>query len=264
MHPTSWIPSHSSDNPSAGELDLLCKVADIVRSADTSRERFLGIMKTLDETFGKRYGALTLLSPLGNRVLLEVAFGDPSGEQGCIQGLHPATIHEVLRRAHPMAFHRTTQKPMPIPSRSLQEKDASLLCLPIVTNARTAGVIGTTALYRDTVSFDRDISLMRIIACMAFRDAPLPADDHHPTKEPRVDPPLDEILEGKLKQMIEMVDPHTETRCALLPDIVNLVEKIVIKWALRRHHNIQTATAHFLGINRNTLRKKMKDLNVHP
>ena len=98
---------------------------------------------------------------------------------------------------------------------------------------------------------------------MAFRDAPLPGDDHGRSKESTGDPPLDRILEGKLRQMIEKIDLRTESRCALLPDIVNLVEKIVIKWALRRHHNTQTATAHFLGINRNTLRKKMRDLNIH-
>jgi DNA-binding protein Fis len=98
---------------------------------------------------------------------------------------------------------------------------------------------------------------------MAFRDAPLPGDDQSRSRESTGDHSLDRILEEKLRQMVEKVDPRTESKCALLPDIVNLVEKIVIKWALRRHHNIQTATAHFLGINRNTLRKKAKDLNIH-
>jgi transcriptional regulator with GAF, ATPase, and Fis domain len=246
------------------ELDLLCKISEIIDSVHTSKERFLEVMKTLDEAFGKRYGALTLLNPPKGTILLEVAFGDPSEAQGCIQPLGATVIREILAHAQPMAFSRITQKPVPIPSRSLQEKDSCLLCIPIMNNALgTVGVMGTNPVYTDTMSFDRDIRLLKVIACMVFRDAPLPGDDRSRPKGAADGPPLDKILEGKLRKMIEMVDPRTERRCALLPDIVNLVEKIVIKWALRRHHNVQTATAHFLGINRNTLRKKMKDLNIH-
>lgn len=245
------------------ELDLLYRISELVHSVYTSKERFLQVMELLDETFGKRYGTLTLLSPSKRKTLLEVAFGDPSEQQGCIQGLNPAIIEEVLALARPMVFNRITQKPLPSPSRSLHEKDSSLICIPIMNNTRAVGVISTNPIYKDTVSFDKDIRLLRAIACMAFRDVPLPGDNHIRLRESKGDPPLDKILEEKLRQMIEKVDPRTESRCALLPDIVSLVEKIVIKWALRRHHNVQTTTAPFLGINRNTLRKKMKDLNIH-
>ena len=105
--------------------------------------------------------------------------------------------------------------------------------------------------------------LLRVIVCLAFQNAPLPGDDYVHNEELRADPPLDTILEDKLRRIIDKVDPRTESRCALLPDILRLVEKIAIKWALRRHQNVQTSAASFLGINRNTLRRKMKDLNIH-
>jgi transcriptional regulator with GAF, ATPase, and Fis domain len=263
MHPGVQTSNSRLGESGLKELDLLCSISEIVHSVDTSRERFLEIMKLLDETFGKRYGTLTLLSPCRSKVLLEVVFGDPSEERACVQGLNLTIIKEILECAQPMAFSRITQKPLPIPSGSHREKDVSLLCIPIMNNTRAVGVMGTTPIYRDTASFEQDIRLLRVIACMAFRDTPLPGDDQSRSRESTGDHPLDRILEEKLRQMVEKVDPRTESRCALLPDIVNLVEKIVIKWALRRHHNIQTATAHFLGINRNTLRKKAKDLNIH-
>jgi DNA-binding protein Fis len=45
-------------------------------------------------------------------------------------------------------------------------------------------------------------------------------------------------------------------------DIISVVEKILIKSALRRVGHVQIAAAQFLGINRNTLRKKMKELKI--
>jgi Fis family transcriptional regulator len=45
-------------------------------------------------------------------------------------------------------------------------------------------------------------------------------------------------------------------------DIIALVEKILIKSALRRVDHVQVAASEFLGINRNTLRKKMKELKI--
>jgi len=45
-------------------------------------------------------------------------------------------------------------------------------------------------------------------------------------------------------------------------DIIGLVEKILIKSALRRVDHVQIAAAELLGINRNTLRKKMKELKI--
>lgn len=263
MHPWSQTSSSHVDESGPKELDLLCRISELVHSVNTSRERFLRAMELLDETFGKRYGTLTLLDPSKGKILLEVVFGNPCEQQECFQGLNPAIIEEVLTGAQPLAFSRVTRKRLQLPLRSLHEKDLSLLCIPIMNNAQPVGVISTNPIYRETVSFDKDIRLLKVITCMAFRDAPLPGDHHGRVGESTGDPPLDRILEGKLRQMVEKVDARTESRCALLPDIVDLVEKIVIKWALRRHHNIQTATASFLGINRNTLRKKMRDLNIH-
>jgi len=245
------------------ELDLLCRISQIVDSVHTSKERFLKVMALLDEAFGRRYGTLTLLNASGGKAVLEVIFGDPEATGEHIHGLKPSVIDQILMGARPVALSQQYQDVLPIPLRSLHEKDASLICIPIMNRTEAVGVISMNPIYRDTVSLDRDIRLLRIIAGLAFRDAPLPEDDPDTSQESSGDPPLDLILEEKLGRMIEKVDPRTESRCALLPDIVRLVEKIVIRWALKRNHNVQSAAARFLGINRNTLRKKMTVLNIH-
>jgi len=48
----------------------------------------------------------------------------------------------------------------------------------------------------------------------------------------------------------------------LLDDVVATVEKILIRSALEKVNYVQVAAAQLLGINRNTLRKKIKDLKI--
>ena len=75
---------------------------------------------------------------------------------------------------------------------------------------------------------------------------------------------LDEILEERLVEVLNKIDPYVESKAkmGLFDDIIALVEKILIKSALKRVNYVQIAAAQLLGINRNTLRKKMKDLKI--
>ncbi|VAW48422.1 DNA-binding protein Fis [hydrothermal vent metagenome] len=49
-----------------------------------------------------------------------------------------------------------------------------------------------------------------------------------------------------------------EQVCNLHEMVIQQVEKPLIQFVLKKHHNNQTQTAQTLGINRNTLRKKMQ------
>jgi DNA-binding protein Fis len=58
--------------------------------------------------------------------------------------------------------------------------------------------------------------------------------------------------------------PYAESKAhaGMYGDIIGVVERILIKAALEKTEYTQVAAAQFLGINRNTLRKKMKDLKI--
>jgi DNA-binding protein Fis len=264
MCPGSVVPGIDQRDISSKEVDLLFRISEFLHSLNTSKGRFLEVMRVMDETYGKRYGTLTLFDGPNGEVLLELAYGDPSDGKGNLQPLDPALVGDILDHRQPLAVNRITQTPIPMPAKSVEDKERCLLCLPVFNSSGVIGAIGMNPIYQNTVSFEKDTRLLKIVSSMAFGDSPLPADVPTRVKDSDGDPPLDRILEGKLKQIIEKVDPRTESHCALLPDILNLVEKIVIKWALKRHGSNQTATAHFLGINRNTLRKKMNELNIQP
>ncbi|UCD71295.1 MAG: hypothetical protein JSW70_09890 [Syntrophobacterales bacterium] len=73
---------------------------------------------------------------------------------------------------------------------------------------------------------------------------------------------LENLLEKKLTGTLKGVDTALEFNCGLFHDVISLVERILIKMALKKTKNVQVTAAQFLGINRNTLRKKIKELRI--
>ena len=73
---------------------------------------------------------------------------------------------------------------------------------------------------------------------------------------------LGEILRRKLERAIERMDLHTESHGSLMSDVISLVERTLILTALKKAKNVQLTAARFLGINRNTLHKKIKELKI--
>ena len=56
------------------------------------------------------------------------------------------------------------------------------------------------------------------------------------------------------------VDPRSNGK--LYDDVLSVVERTLLKSALEKTRHIQSKTARFLGINRNTLRRKIKELGI--
>jgi DNA-binding NtrC family response regulator len=73
---------------------------------------------------------------------------------------------------------------------------------------------------------------------------------------------LDEIFMAKLEHAVERMDLQTESQGSLMADIISLVERTLILTALKKANYVQLTAARFLGINRNTLHKKIKELGL--
>lgn len=76
------------------------------------------------------------------------------------------------------------------------------------------------------------------------------------------DLPLEDLLERKLTRNLDGIHTELELNCGLFHDVISIVERILIKMALKKTNNVQVTAAQFLGINRNTLRKKIRDLRI--
>ncbi len=73
----------------------------------------------------------------------------------------------------------------------------------------------------------------------------------------------DDSLEALADRLADLAIRENRTREGQIHEIaVNELERQLIRHALRHNNNVKTRAADFLGINRNTLNKKFKDLRI--
>jgi len=131
------------------------------------------------------------------------------------------------------------------------------------------GVININSLYGPRDEFTEDFQFLSILSAIlspVIKNYQRKRDEssHRPDKPKMRSPHLEEILGERLGEVLNRIDPYVETKAkmALFDDIIAVVERILIKTALERVGYVQVSAAQLLGINRNTLRKKMKDLKI--
>ncbi|MBE9572813.1 MAG: helix-turn-helix domain-containing protein [Proteobacteria bacterium] len=76
-------------------------------------------------------------------------------------------------------------------------------------------------------------------------------------------PVVENILERKLEDIVTLLRSTGTEKSRLYEEVLSIVERNLIKIALKRSNNVKTAAADFLGINRNTLHKKMGRLGIN-
>ena len=74
--------------------------------------------------------------------------------------------------------------------------------------------------------------------------------------------PLTELLEERLSQMIAGIKVDPKLNGSFYNEVLNVVERILLQSALEKTGHVQLKTARILGINRNRLRRKMKELGI--
>jgi len=154
------------------------------------------------------------------------------------------------------------QKPM-------EKIQTPLLCIPLINDGESMGVINMNSIYGPRNEFVEDFQFLSLLSAILspaiknyqLREGRALTIESKPKKMPHL---LDDILEQKLVELLNKIDPYVETKAKMgvLDDIIRLVERILIKSALEKVDHVQLAAAQLLGINRNTLRKKIKELKI--
>jgi transcriptional regulator with GAF, ATPase, and Fis domain len=237
------------------------------------QDYFLGAMTILSQYFPIRYSALFLQDA-------QKAFLQVEALYGIEKEIHPptcsnqkGTIGKALELRQPMVIQDLSQEPfyeaMMKNQTWIEKIHPPLLCIPLIPDDEPMGVISMSSLYGPREELAEDFQFFSILSAILSpviknyhlkKSGPLAQDSKLKAKSHL----LDEILEQKLVEVLNKIDPYveTKTKMGIYNDIIRLVEKILIKSALEKVDHVQIAAAQFLGINRNTLRKKMQELKI--
>jgi len=257
----------------SSEVESLYAITQLPQSQTHLQDYFHGVMAILSKHFTVGYSALILHDSKKDSLYVEAVYGiekdvHPHGCDG-----QKGSITKVLEFRQPMVIQNLNQEPLYDEvvkgNKQFGKIRSPLVCFPLVVNDESIGVININPLYGPQNEFMDDFRFLSILSAiispviknyLVEKNEPVQRFGKGKTKSSL----LDEILEEKLSEVLNKIDPDIEskTRMGIFDDILAVVEKILIKSALERMGHVQTATAQLLGINRNTLRKKMKNLKI--
>ncbi len=75
-------------------------------------------------------------------------------------------------------------------------------------------------------------------------------------------PRVEDMVEEKLEEIVTILGSDEAGKSRLYDEVLSMVERVLIRIALRRSKNIKMTAAVFLGISRNTLHNKMVKLKI--
>lgn len=240
------------------------------------RDYFHEVSTILAQEFPIRYAALVLKDPKKDSLFVEACFskgieGMESHPRAC--GAEKGMIGKALQCRQPTVIQDLACEPLYEAWIKGREEPIALrlplLCFPLIFDETPLGVINTEAFYSQERTFLEDFQLLQAISALLApmvksyqekKTAPLARSEGQRLRFSG----LEDVLSERVGELLSKIDPYAKTKAGadLFNDIVSLVERVLIRCALERANNVQVAAAELLGINRNTLRKKIKDLKI--
>ncbi|MEW6614492.1 MAG: helix-turn-helix domain-containing protein [Thermodesulfobacteriota bacterium] len=271
------------------KINTLLEINKALGSSLDLKSSLSNVMNILASRLTMSQGSLILLDSETKELIMEVVYGPNK------QGIEDGDIHKkVFESGLPAAISSLGGPPLFLDSSKISDikkQDISYLCVPMKIEGMAMGVLIVDRLFDDSVEFNEDLILLNSITSIIAQTINIyytaekekkdlirenkylrleleklkdvnTIDRHELRTNPQKQLSIEKVLEKKLDEIITVMDVTTEGKRRLYDDIISNVEKILIKLALKRTKNIKYEAARFLGINRNTLYKKMNDLNI--
>jgi transcriptional regulator with GAF, ATPase, and Fis domain len=269
------------------KLKVLYRISRILGGALDLREVYPQILTVFAQQMGMKRGGLLLLNAESN-----------DWEMGGSQGLSPeemkrrkeyfgsGVISRILEKGHATVIVDGGEnlwvhdgKSRGVPKRA----GVQFLCAPVKAQGTIAAILGADHLFEDPVPITEDLNLLGEV-CTLIGDAitlrrAVAAENRLLLEEnwsfrkelenlgrtlPKVRKrvSLTEILEERITRMISEMKVDPRSNGCLYDEVLNVVERTLLKSSLEKTKHVQLKTARFLGINRNTLRRKIKELGI--
>ncbi|MDI6753619.1 MAG: helix-turn-helix domain-containing protein [Thermodesulfobacteriota bacterium] len=276
-----------TQDKAVSRLKTLYEVVKALNASVDLKEAYSRILGVLSQQMGMKRGGFLVMNAESNEWEMNGAQGlSPEEMRRRKEYFGSGVIQRILEKGQMAAVvdggesvwlydGRTKSAP--------KRPSTSFLCAPVKIRGAITGILGVDRFYADPVAVTEDLNLLNEV-CALIGEAMLMRKDMTtenralleenwsfrkeletlgrsvPKARRRIS--LTEILEERIARMVaEMkVDPRSNGR--LYEDVLNVVERTLLISSLEKTKHVQLKTARFLGINRNTLRRKIKELGI--
>ncbi len=157
------------------ELRLLFELSQLLDSAAHIEDTLDGALKLMARHLNMMRGSIILLSPQGDKMHIETAYGLNPIEMARGQyEVGEGVTGKVIATGKPMLVSHISDEPLFLNrtrSRNTQKDQVSFLCVPIKLDDQVVGALSVDRLFAATKDLEEDARLLSIIASMLARAA---------------------------------------------------------------------------------------------
>jgi transcriptional regulator with GAF, ATPase, and Fis domain len=279
----NFAPKREEDS----RLRSLYEIAKVLGSSLDLKEIYPKILVLLSVFMGMKRGGISLLNPESTEWEMAASHGISAEEIKRRKDYFGSGIApRILEKGQMAAVTDGGESAWFYEGRGKKAPDRSgilFFCSPIKVQGMIIGLLGVDHLYDEPVPVTEDWNLLGEICDLIgeaismrkafsaenralleenwnFRKELETLGRSLPKARKRI--PLTEILEERISRMIADMKVDPRSNGCLYDEVLHVVERTLLKSSLEKTKHIQLKTARFLGINRNTLRRKIKELGI--
>jgi Nif-specific regulatory protein len=156
------------------ELDILYKISRVLAAGTQRKQALSEVLGVLENELGLNRGTVTLLSPDGNEIRIEVAHKLPKEQSRAVRyQMGEGVTGKVMQTGKAMIVPKVSEEPMFLnrfERLNLTEEEISFICVPISIGQEAIGTISVDRIYDKDISLEEDMRMLSIVASMIAND----------------------------------------------------------------------------------------------
>ena len=166
---------HSTKDARHGrELATLYTISDILTTGKRQREMLAEVLDTLDNDLGMSRGTITLLTPDGSEIMIEVAHNLPKAQSRKVRyRIGEGITGQVMQTGKPMIVPKISEEPLFLNRfgrRDVGAGEISFICVPISIGKEIIGAISVDLAFDEAEPLEEDMRVLSIVASIVAND----------------------------------------------------------------------------------------------
>ena len=156
------------------QLATLYTISDILTTGKLQREMLAEVLDTLDSDLGMSRGTITLLTPDGSEIMIEVAHNLSKAHSRKVRyRIGEGITGQVMQTGKSMIVPKISEEPLFLDRfgrRDVTSGEISFICVPISIGKEVIGAISVDLVFDEEEALEEDMRVLSIVASMIAND----------------------------------------------------------------------------------------------